>query len=55
MIEQNALGKGVDISDNEIEQLLKLNGGDRQWNSCPLRTMERKRFLQSRECLFSRR
>jgi hypothetical protein len=30
-IEENALGKGADISDNEIEQLLKLNGGERKW------------------------
>jgi hypothetical protein len=31
MIEENALGKGTEISDNEIEQLLKFNGADRQW------------------------
>ena len=35
--------------DNFKEAVVRLR------NSCPLRPMERNRFLQSRQCLFSRR
>ena len=41
MIEENDLGEGADISDNEIEQLLKLNGADRQWKRRVVISMDR--------------
>jgi hypothetical protein len=39
---RNALGKGTEISDNEIQQLLKLNGGERAWNKSGGISMDRE-------------
>ena len=41
MIEENDLGESADISDNEIEQLRKLNGADRQWKRRVVISMDR--------------
>ena len=41
-VEENALGKGVDISDNEIDQLLKLNAGQATWKKRRVISMDRE-------------
>ena len=40
-VEQNALGKGVEISDNELSQLMQLNAGGRQWKKINLISMDK--------------
>ncbi len=40
--EQNVLGKGVEISENEIQQILSLNGSGQEWKKITAISMERK-------------
>ena len=41
-LEENELGHGIVMSDSEIGQLLKLNGGGRNWRRCEGISMDRQ-------------
>lgn len=41
-VEENVLGKGVEISDNELEKLLSSSGGERIWKKLQVISVDRE-------------
>jgi len=50
-VEENALGKGVEISDNEIEIILKSNSGGRDWKERQIISMDREWHTEEADLL----